>query len=103
MEVWTENLRGDLKHNLSLPLDRGYRVEHLVSVPSQRVFVGACDDLSLHVFSDPTQGMVVLYRANCLGSVLCMHYCKETGKLLTGSMGIITFWGSGLICRWVGC
>ncbi|XP_035647211.1 WD repeat-containing protein 87-like [Oncorhynchus keta] len=93
MEVWTENLRGDLKHNLSLPLDRGYRVEHLVSVPSQRIFVGACDDLSLRVFSDPTQGMAVLYRANCLGSVLCMHYCKETEELLTGSMGIITFWG----------
>uniref|UniRef100_A0A8K9V8J3 Small-subunit processome Utp21 domain-containing protein n=1 Tax=Oncorhynchus mykiss TaxID=8022 RepID=A0A8K9V8J3_ONCMY len=93
MEVWTENLRGDLKHSLSLPLDRGYRVEHLVSVPSQRVFVGACDDLSLRVFSDPTQGMAVLYRANCLGSVLCMHYCKETEELLTGSMGIITFWG----------
>ncbi|KAK6295668.1 hypothetical protein J4Q44_G00333810 [Coregonus suidteri] len=45
MEVWTENLRGDLRHNLSLPLDSGYRVEHLVSVPSQRVFVGACDVL----------------------------------------------------------
>uniref|UniRef100_A0A4W5JPD1 Uncharacterized protein n=1 Tax=Hucho hucho TaxID=62062 RepID=A0A4W5JPD1_9TELE len=93
MEVWTENLRGDLRRNLSLPLDRGYRVEHLVSVPSQRVFVGACNDLSLRVFSDPTQGMAVLYRANCLGSVLCMHYCKEAEELLTGSMGIITFWG----------
>ena len=93
MEVWTESFKGDFSHTLSLPLDSGFRVEHLVSVPSHRVFVGACNDLSLRMFSDPNQGMAVQYQVTCPGSVFCMHYCRETGQLLTGGMGIITFWG----------
>ncbi|XP_062329661.1 WD repeat-containing protein 87-like isoform X3 [Osmerus eperlanus] len=93
MEVWTENFKGDFSHTQSLPLDSGFRVEHLVSVPSHRVFVGACNDLSLRMFSDPNQGMSVQYQVICPGSVFCMHYCRETGQLLTGGMGIITFWG----------
>ncbi|KAJ7990432.1 hypothetical protein DPEC_G00300260 [Dallia pectoralis] len=93
MEVWSENQRGYLERERSLALDSGYWVEHLVSVPSQQVIVGACNDLSLRVFSEPKQGMGVLYRAICLGSVVCMCYCRETDELLTGSMGLITFWG----------
>uniref|UniRef100_A0A3P8YEM4 Uncharacterized protein n=1 Tax=Esox lucius TaxID=8010 RepID=A0A3P8YEM4_ESOLU len=93
MEVWSESQRGDLRRGQSLALDSGYWVEHLVSVPSQQVFVAACNDLSLRVFSDQKQGMEFLYRADCLGSVVCTCYCKETGELLTGSMGLITFWG----------
>lgn len=54
--------------------------------------MGACSDLSLRVFH-PGQGCVLQYRAVLPASVFCMHYCEETEELLTGGMGIITFWG----------
>ncbi|KAL7870807.1 hypothetical protein SRHO_G00083040 [Serrasalmus rhombeus] len=93
IKVWTQNKRGKLAHYKSVPMENNYKVDHLVFIPSQRVFVGSCSDLSLRVFSNPGQGMVLQYQAVLLSSVLCMHYCKDTEELLTGGMGIITFWG----------
>lgn len=37
--------------------------------------------------------MTVFHRATCPASVVCMHFCPETNELLTGSMGLIAFWG----------
>ncbi|XP_036440691.1 WD repeat-containing protein 87-like [Colossoma macropomum] len=93
MKVWKQNKRGKLAYYKSVPMENNYKVENLIFIPSQRAFVGACSDLSLRVFSGPGQGMVLQYRAILLGSVLCMHYCKDTEELLTGGIGIITFWG----------
>ncbi|KAK1785135.1 hypothetical protein P4O66_018545, partial [Electrophorus voltai] len=36
--------------------------------------------------------MNLQFRAVLLSSVFSMHYCKQTEELLTGGMGIITFW-----------
>ncbi|KAI4888069.1 hypothetical protein NFI96_022746 [Prochilodus magdalenae] len=91
--VWTQDTRGMLSHYKTIPMEKSYKIEHLVFVPSQKAFVGACSDLSLRVFSDPGQDMVLQYRAELQNQVLCMHYCKDTEELLTGSLGMIMVWG----------
>lgn len=74
-------------------MERSYRVKHLVYVPAQRVLVGACSDVSLRVFTDITGDIRVSCHVVCPASVDCMHFCPETNELLTGSLGLIAFWG----------
>ena len=93
MDMWADNGKGQLRHYLSVPMEKKYRVEHLVFVPTQRVLVGVCNDMCLRVFTDITQKIRVLYQASCPAIVICMHFCPETNQLLTGSMGLIAFWG----------
>lgn len=93
MDMWADDGQGQLRHYLSIPMEKKYRVEHLVFVPTQRVQDGSCSNLSLRVYTDTTQEMTVFHRATCPASVVCMHFCPETNELLTGSMGLIAFWG----------
>lgn len=56
MDMWADDGQGQLRHYLSIPMEKQYRVEHLVFVPTQRILVGACSDLSLCVFTDTPPG-----------------------------------------------
>ncbi|CAL8350690.1 unnamed protein product [Lota lota] len=94
LEVWRLGQQGALRPSLSLPMgDTSYKVQHLLSVPSQGVLVGACSDHYLRLFSNLGHQMSLVYQVACPALVLCMHYCLETGQVLTGSAGNISFWG----------
>lgn len=91
--MWQDDGHGNLRHHSTIPVYGRYKIERMLFVPNQRVLVGYCNDLCLRVLTDNTQEMVVLYRTLCPASVVSMHYCPETNELLTGSMGLIAFWG----------
>ncbi|KAG5285120.1 hypothetical protein AALO_G00034290 [Alosa alosa] len=93
IHMWLDDGVGNLRHHSTTPMYGRYKMERMLFVPSQHVLVGYCNDLCLRVLTDNTQEMVVLYHTQCPASVLCMHYCLETNELLTGSMGLIAFWG----------
>lgn len=91
--MWVNDRQGNLRHQSATPVYGNYKIERMVFVPSQRFLVGYCNDMHLRVLTDNTQEMVVLYHTQCPASVISMHFCPETNELLTGSMGLIAFWG----------
>uniref|UniRef100_A0A8C4WP71 WD repeat-containing protein 87 n=1 Tax=Gopherus evgoodei TaxID=1825980 RepID=A0A8C4WP71_9SAUR len=61
-------------------------------VPSLRLLATYCDDLHLRLFGDHSQGLPLLTAVRCPHSVTSMCYNPETGELVTGAIGAISFW-----------
>ncbi|XP_063054012.1 uncharacterized protein LOC134448246 [Engraulis encrasicolus] len=93
IETWVDDGQGSLQHHSTIPVYGRYKIELMQYIPNRGILVGYCNDVCLRLLTDNTQEMVMLCQAECPASVASMLYCPETGELLTGSMGLVAFWG----------
>nr|XP_042696424.1 WD repeat-containing protein 87 [Chrysemys picta bellii] len=75
-----------------VPMAQRVKVLQVSYVPSQRLLATYCDDLHLRLFGDHTQGLRLLTAVRCPHSVTSMCYNPETGELVMGAIGAISFW-----------
>ncbi|XP_073178484.1 WD repeat-containing protein 87 [Lepidochelys kempii] len=75
-----------------VPMAQRVKVLQVSHVPSLRLLVTYCDDLHLRLFGDHSQGLRLLGAVRCPHSVTSMCYNPETGELVTGAIGAISFW-----------
>ncbi|XP_071822870.1 uncharacterized protein [Apostichopus japonicus] len=67
-------------------------INHLLSVPQHRVFIGFCSDMSLRVFTDVLHKCSELSKTEIPTSVLCMAYNEDMDELVTGGHGSLQTW-----------
>ncbi|TFJ97116.1 1,5-anhydro-D-fructose reductase-like [Platysternon megacephalum] len=91
--VWQQHVADEsVVLEKDVPMAQRVKVLQVCYVPSQRVLATYCDDLHLRLFGDHSQGLRLLTAARCPHSVTSMCYNPETGELVTGAIGAISFW-----------
>ncbi|XP_067316967.1 WD repeat-containing protein 87-like [Anolis sagrei] len=68
------------------------RVLMIVHVSHLHLLVAFCDDIHLRFFGDYTQGYQLLSEMSSPYSITSLCSNSETGELVTGAIGIVTFW-----------
>uniref|UniRef100_A0A8C8RE57 Uncharacterized protein n=1 Tax=Pelusios castaneus TaxID=367368 RepID=A0A8C8RE57_9SAUR len=81
---------------LYISMAQRVKVLQISPVPSLRLLATYCDDLHLRLFGDHSQGLRLLSSLRSPHSVTSMCYNAETGELVTGAIGSITFWAFSL-------
>ncbi|XP_044844193.1 WD repeat-containing protein 87 isoform X2 [Mauremys mutica] len=91
--VWLQHVADEsVVVEQDVPMAQRVKVLQLSYVPSLRLLATYCDDLHLRLFGDHSQGLRLLTAVRCPHSITSMCYSPETGELVTGAIGAISFW-----------